>query len=237
MGSYKLSKLSDNVTGFIESRDKLYYSKYKYRARYYCIGLDVLMWATTEDRVKLKLIQHHRKYHDANSEGIINFLNWKTHAESQKAKFTVRTEGNIAAVFSNDLEFLQSLENNGCAVDYTMVDDTIPSGVKYFINEPKHKYRFFLKSKRVQHGFALKLSQWLEKYKGTSTVIEPSNALSMWLNDSHKQQGAGHSYPWRLLFTSGHYYIDYDDESTLTLFMLIFDGMVGKRYTLLKRPE
>jgi hypothetical protein len=238
MGSYKLAQINNEVNGYVESRDKLYYNKYKYRARYYCRGLEVLLWAHTEERIREKMIVHQKRYGHSNLDGVIKFFNWREKLDTTSKNFTIRTENNIAAVFSNDLDFLRTLEGKGCAVDYTMVDESIPAGVKYFKNEPKHKYRFHLKSRRVNDGFALQLAKWIEKYKGTNTVIEPSAALKIWLEESYKtqQRGPGRSYPWRLLYTSGHYYIDYDEESTLTLFMLVFDGMISKKYKLLKRP-
>lgn len=238
MGLSKLTQISNDTLGYIDRRGTLFYNKYQYRARYYCAGLDVVYWAESEADVVNRLKNQYRRFKNANVSGIINFFNWKKSIPKESKKtYTIRMEGGVAAVFSNDLNFLKTLENEFCTVDYTLVDQTVPDGIKYFTKEPKHKYRFHLKSKRVKDGFALKLSQWLEKYSGTGTVMVPSNALSIWLDSAKNYGNKNISYHWRLLYTSSHYYIDYDDESTLTLFMLMFDGMVHKKYKLLKRPE
>jgi hypothetical protein len=135
---------------------------------------------------------------------------------------TVRIEGETASVFSNDLNLLKTLENIGCHVDYTEVDDTIIVGVKYFVREPKYNYRIYLKSKRVNDEFRNKLQNFIKRYENTSTVIVPSGALTNWLSDDTNYVRGSWSYHWNKCYNSSNYFIDYNDESTLTLFSLIF---------------
>ena len=150
---------------------------------------------------------------------------------------TVRIEGEIASVFSNDLTLLKTLEVMGCPVDYTEVDDTIISGIKYFIREPKHKFRIYLKTKRVNDDFRTKLQNFIKRYENTDTIIVPSGSLANWLKEDSNYVRGSWSYHWNKQYTSSNYFIDYDDESTITLFSLMFSGLISKSYKLEKRPD
>jgi hypothetical protein len=169
-------------------------------------------------------------------KGILDFYNWKVATKKDKTA-TVRIEGEIASVFSNDLDLLKTLELIGCHVDYTEVDDTIIAGIKYFVRDPKFKYRIYFKSKRVNEDFRTKLQNFIERYKDTDTVIVPSGSLTSWLKDDSNYVRGSWSYHWNKCYTSSNYFIDYNDESTLTLFSLMFSGMISKTYKLEKRPD
>ena len=66
--------------------------------------------------------------------------------------------------------------------------------------------------------------------------MKPSKALARWLID-YQNGSTFTGWSWRLQYVSSHFYFDYDDESTLTLFMLMFSDVVHRRYKLEKRPE
>jgi hypothetical protein len=117
------------------------------------------------------------------------------------------------------------------------VDDTIIVGVKYFVREPKYNYRIYLKSKRVNDEFREKMQKFIKRYENTDTVIVASGSLSHWLKDDTNYVRGSWSYHWNKCYTSTNYFIDYNDESTLTLFSLMFSGMVSKSYKLEKRPD
>jgi hypothetical protein len=228
-------KRSDGIE-YIDQRASLYYNKFKYRARFHCRGITLAWFDYTEDEILERIKRNHKRFIGANAKNILDFYNWKISTKKDKTA-TVRIEGEIASVFSNDLDLLKTLENIGCHVDYTEVDDTIISGVKYFVKEPKFKYRIYLKSKRVSDDFREKLQKFIERYENTDTVIVPSGSLSRWLRDDSNYTRGSWSYNWHNCYTSSNYFIDYDDESTLTLFSLMFSGIVAKSYKLEKRPD
>jgi hypothetical protein len=221
---------------FIDQRASLYYNKFKYRARFHCRGVTLAWFNYTIDEIVEKIKKFPTRFSGANSKHIMDFYTWKIATKKNKTA-TVRIEGEVASVFSNDLDLLKTLENIGCHVDYTEVDDTIISGVKYFVREPKHKYRIYLKSKRVNDDFRTKLQNFIERYKDTDTVIIPSGSLAHWLKDDSNYVRGSWSYHWNKSYTSSNYFIDYDDESTLTLFSLMFSGIISKSYKLEKRPD
>jgi hypothetical protein len=233
-----LSRLATrtNDIDFIDQRSSLYYNKFKYRARFYCKGITLAWFNYTEKEIIDKIEKFKNRFVGANSKHIMEFYNWKVATKKNKSA-TVRIEGETASVFSNDLDLLKTLESIGCPVDYTEVDDTIIVGIKHFIREPKYKYRIYLKSKRVSDDFRDKLHNFIERYKDTDTVIIPSSSLANWLKDNSQYVRGSWSYNWNKCYTSANFFIDYNDESTLTLFSLMFSGMVSKSYKLEKRPD
>ena len=239
MALSKLTPIRNDGVEFIDCRNTLYYDKFRYRARFHCAGLELIWWSNSEDEIQKRFNEQKKRFKNANLVSVKQFFNWKKNNQALKFdKARIRIEGGVAAIFSNNLAYLKTLEGLGAIVDYTEVDNSVPEDTKYFLKEPKYKYRFHLKSKRVKDDFALKLAEWVDRYQGTNTVIQPSKALNVWLTEAKRiKKGFGTMSSWRMLWTSSHYYIEYDDESTLTLFMLMFDGMVHRKYKLLKRPD
>lgn len=229
------TKRNDGIE-FIDNRVALYYSKFKYRARFYCKGISLAWFSRTIDEIEAKITQYKQRFAGADPNHIHSFCQWKETIKKNKTA-TVRIEGDIASVFSNDLDLLKTLESIGCTVDYTEVDDTMVCGIKYFVKKPKHNYRIYLKGKRVPNDFRAKLQNFIKRYENTDTVIEPSNALHEWLTLDTQRTRNSWYYSWQREFTSSNHFIDYDDESTITLFSLMFSGMIAKKYKLEKRPE
>ena len=61
--------------------------------------------------------------------------------------------------------------------DYTQSQTSQYAGIKHFVNDPPHKYRVYLRSKRVDEGFRKDLVGTLTKQSG----LHASNALLLWL--------------------------------------------------------
>ena len=236
MALSRLPTKRDDGIEFIDQRAALYYNKFKYRARFNCRGITLAWFNYTEDEILDKIKKYPNRFAGANSKHILDFYTWKVVTKKNKTA-TVRIEGEVASVFSNDLDLLKTLENIGCHVDYTEVDDTVISGVKYFVREPKYKFRIYLRSKRVNDEFRNKLQNFIKRYENTDTVIVPSGSLAHWLKDDSNYVRGSWSYHWNKCYTSSNYFIDYNDESTLTLFSLMFSGMISKTYKLEKRPD
>lgn len=226
-------KRSDDIE-YIDLRPSLYYSKYRYRARVYLTGITSIWFCNSVDEVETK-VKKSSRFKGADTAKLKDFYIWHSiNSKTKPKQCTIRLEGNVGAIFSNDLNFLKDLEKIGAKIDYTEVDESIPSGVKYFVKEPKYKYRFYLKSKRVSDDFPEKLKEFVDTYKDTNTVIIPSQGLRTWyLSDNNPSRYIS----WRRRYCSSSYFIDCNEESTITLFMLMFDSMVSRRYKLEKRPE
>jgi len=236
-----LLKSVDDVPGidFYEYRDQDYYGKYAYRARLTIVGIRHLLFADDVDELAARVNNvNHNYYNKADKQEVKDnlpvlskLLEWKLKAKQDK-KSTIRGEHNTLAVFSNDLAYLKSLEavDPLLKVDYTEVRRSEYFGVKQFTKEPKHKYRAYLKSRRIEQSFVTELKDLIGRTKG----LYPSPALSDWMNGYNVNQV---SWSWRYRYSNPNHFIDYDDESTLSYLALMHGDMLGKRYKLEKRPE
>ena len=237
----------DNVPGidFYEYRDESYYSKYEYRVRFRLPGARYVWFCKKPEDLDARLSGtgyasiHTKDKQEVkdNAEAIKAFVSIRNNLRKNKTA-TVRIEYNTIAVFSNDLQLLKSIEiiDPSFSYDYTQVQRAQYAGIKHFVKEPKYNYRVYLKSKRVSGTFAEDLFALINRTK----TIYPSPALKSWLKDAVKHKsGTGWNTgwnTWRYSYSSSSYFMDYDDESTLSYLALMHDGMLGKRYKLEKRP-
>lgn len=228
--------LSTNTPGvdLVDYRDILYYGKYRYRAR---VTMPGLAWIHGCDSMLdyLKRLDNNRRYYDSNRiaaidlDDIESFIDWRNVNAKTNKTCTIRVESNTAGVFSNDLALLQGLRKLTPTIDISEIIDIAPTGIKTFVKEPKHNYRVYLKSKRVKDTFKGELSEFIDRYKNTKTVIAPSDALRQWLKGNYKS--------WHINYCSAHYYIEFDEESTNTLISMMFGDMIKRRFKLEKRQD
>lgn len=238
-----LLKSVNNVPGidFYEYRDTDYYNKYKYRARFYLFGVRYTWYSkTSADFIRrinntkkngyLSIRKEDRTQILANIDTITSFIDWRD-ARKQDKTASIRVEHNTVAVFSNDLELLKSLENLGpeLTVDYTETKLGAFVGVKYFVKEPKHKYRVYFKSKVIDGTFVVQLKDLITRTK----ELYPSESLRLWLH----RYTLNYTFSWKYRYTNSNHFIEYDDESTLSYLALMHGEFLGKRYKLEKRPE
>jgi hypothetical protein len=240
-----LLKLVDDVPGidFYEYRDQLYYNKYEYRARFTLVGVRYTWYIKDDiqelvDRLDAPAIglNYHRINYERdevreNLPKLEAFIKWRNDTKKKKTS-SIRIEHNTVAVFSNDLNDLKDIENaiSDIVVDYTQTQLSNFIGVKYFVRQPKHKFRVYLKSKRVESSFAEDLASLFKK----DTELYPCDSLKYWVKGSITNSN---QYSWRYRFSNATHFIDYDDESTLSYLALLHGDMLGKRYKLEKRPD
>lgn len=239
-----LLKSVKNVPGidYYEYRDDTYYGKYQFRVRFdFVYAKYTWICKTPEDLDKrLKIKSGYQKIRGdevagvkANADLIKAFINFRNEIRKTK-EGTVRVEYNSVSLFSNDLSFLKSVEAilPGLEFDYTEVQTSQYAGVKHFVEEPKHKFRVYLKSKRVDESFSKDLKDLFTRNK----TLYPSEALRIWVRNATDDKLKGTWRAWKNGYCSANYFIDYDDEATLSYIALMHDGMLGKRYKLEKRP-
>lgn len=236
----------------VETRNLLFYNKYKYRARFKLPGIHRTWYTKTFEEYTTNLNNYIANI-EANStrwghhtdkiaaqkievDSIHRYLIWRDihygHGKTKNKNIIIRLEGDKASFFSNDLTLLQSLSSIQPAdpnfLKLTEVDASVPLGVRYFKKQPKHNYRIYFKPGRIKPEFRHSLKEVIARYKGTATALFPSGALDYWLTD--------HSSQYRRTWLPLGYSIDFDLESTYTLLSLMFDGRIKSRFQLLKRP-
>jgi hypothetical protein len=238
-----LLKSIDDVPGidYYEYRDNDYYNKYEYRARFSLKGIRYTWYTKTIEDFQKRVVSGQSYYGirpedrtavNENLATIMDFITWRNLRKKDKLAM-IRIEGDVVAAFSSDLSLLNTLQNlnTNLEIDYKQVQRSAFIGVKTFVNEPKHKYRVYLKSKRVEEAFAKDLNDLFKRTK----ELYPSHALKYWAKSSANTLPARQI--WRFRYSSASHFIDYDDESVLSYLALMHGDMLGKRYKLEKRPE
>ena len=208
----------------LEDRDKLFFNKYKYRAACTLPGVRFTYYCTTlkDFQKKMEKRKHDpwfqgRMYEDdINLNAIEYFIKWRN---QYKKDAIIRIEYDTFAVFSNDLELLKTLgEMDEYDVEYTEVNVIAP-GVKFFKNKPKHDFRIYLKGIRLDSNKVDEICSFVDNYKDRDSV-KISNALVHAVTN-----GKININRWM----HNSYYIDYNDESMLTLLRLVFPSMLSSK--------
>lgn len=232
----------DNVPGidFHEYRESEYYNKYKYKLSFKLFGMRYMYRIADEKSfdAKIKINAGYWAVPARDVPAIVNnkyallkIVFWASENTGRKKSATLRSESDNVSVFSNDLLDLQTLAKEllmikpDLSVYYTEAKTSTYVGVKYFVKEPKHKYRVYLRSKRVEKTQVAELREFLRKTKS----LHPSNSTKKWVRQDKNS--------WMYNYCSSAYSIDYDDESTLSYLMLVHGDLIGKRFKLEKHPE
>jgi hypothetical protein len=126
-------------------------------------------------------------------------------------------------VFTNDIGILNKVYDIFPKTYLSEVTLTEP-GVMLFVKEPAYKYRIYLKSRQVSTEFKEDFFDFVT----TNPSVSASPALVNTLRNPRRAR-----YP----FMHGGYFLNYNDESTVTLLGLLFPQILGKVYKLEKRPE
>lgn len=239
MGLLKSVNDAPGIT-YYEYRDTTYYNKYEYRMRVKIPCVRYAWWCKKESDLDDKIAGNVKKYNAIkqidldevieNQDAIKIVIRYQNSRKKNK-DLGIRIEGGTVAFFSNDLSVLQAIAmeiGNSYSFDYTQVQTAQYAGIKHFVEEPKHKYRVYLKSKRVEDTFLDDLKSTMDRQK----ELYPSNALVSWMNRDNKRWGI-----WHFRWTSAAHFIDYDDESTLSYLALMHGEVLGKKYKLEKRPD
>ena len=229
MVSYKLTA---------EPRADLYYKKYKYRAKFNIVGVDRTRCLNTISEYKLRLNQDIRFYkkqrwpdkrlESIDLDKIEKFLNWKHQLKKDNNKLMFRLEFNTCVIYANDTSNFDGLNSFIDHVEFFEADISIPQGVKYFGREPKHNYRVYLKPKRVSVDFKKTLIELETRYKNTSNQLYFCDSLDKWLSLNHL---GNYSY------IRSNFFIEYDNESTLTLLSLMVGESFNMIYKCIKKPK
>ena len=237
-----LLKSVSNVPGidYYDYRDSDYYNKFTYRLRFVMPTIRyIINESTVEGLMKRynatsgwRVIKDSDRPEVTENLEVLKQLIELRRKVKKDGTATIRLEWNTVSVFSNDLSFLKTVENLKPELEYTytQVQTNNFVGVKSFVNDPKHKFRVYLKSKLVKGDLVDQLDDLLKR----TPSLYPCNSLTNWLKGALLTRN---QHTWRYRFTSPIHFIDYDDESTLSYLALMHGDYLGKRYKLEKRPE
>lgn len=224
-----------------EIKNKLYLHKFQYKAvckikgagyTYYVNDIETFMSRierlkdlgkkTNKYGVRTIDDQWKEYFEEIDVDQISRFLTWRDTV--QKEKCTIRIQNNTVSFFSNDLSLLKTLENIDTKLKLYKVQ-ALDVETLYFAKEPRYKYRTFFKSKRVYEDFYKNVLEFVERY--------PNAKVSPGLIQYAIIRKTSYS---KFMYMHGSYFIEYDDSSMVTILHMLFPGMMGKTYSLAKRP-
>lgn len=210
-------------------KNKLFYNKYKYRA--YLQYPDICLIRYTKNEKELDKAISLRKtysfgravYECVDKAFLLNLINWRNN--TPKGRATVRIDYSCISVYSNDLEIIKSLELlSPGAVNHVEVQVEGDAGI-LLRNNPKHNFRTYFRSKTVPDGFHVELDKFLQQYNKSAC---PTGSLKKWLKTPVLSS-------WRLRYLDSCFFIEYDDESFLSVLALNFSEYLGKTFKVEQR--
>jgi len=223
-----------------EKRNALFFGKYLYRAKCRVQGAAYTYYTTNIEDFKAKMarranqhppthisvyeIDWKRRIDLIDYDQIARYFDWRDHVD--RDSYVCRIQGDSISFFSDDLKLLETLK----ILDENLVitvADLIGNNVMYFKNTPKYKYRTYFRGKKAPDDFKEEVRSFNERYHGIAKLCP---ALVRLVNDTIGSRKHWYNY----LHSS--YYVDYNDESTLTLLHMFFGSMLAKTYTLEKQP-
>lgn len=232
----------DNVPGVqkYEYREKNYYGKYRYKLHFYLLGSNWL-WRVTNEKQFDHMVAN-RRWSGKNTVSTrdelkslkIPLLHFKSLSKKYTGKgnpMTIRAENGNVSVFCNDLTLLLTFDAEMKKVFPTLVSEiheaqiATVKGIKFFVKKPKHSFRVYLKSTKIEDTIAEEFKEFIYKNK---KYLYPSAGLKRWETSK---------YGWLSKWLSSSYFIDYDDESFITLMLLKYSEYLGNCYKLEKHPE
>lgn len=222
----------------IEVKNKLYFNKFKYKAMctiqgaaytYYTPDLETFIirmekFKDNKLRYGIRVIEDDWKeyWDEVNLDQVSQFLTWRNTVS--KDKCMLRIQGDTVSFFSNDISLLDTLKSIDKNVSYFEAEvykaDTI-----FFSKNPKFKYRTFFKGKRCPDDFFSNIIEFCSRYPKANV----SRGLQALAHNRRKNYT-------RFIYLHSSYYVDYNDESMISILHMLFPNMVGKTYSLAKRP-
>jgi len=205
-----------------EDRNKLYFNKYKYRASFELIGARFTYYCETYDeclrriyRFKESPWNSYDKDFTIDYEKLRNYIGWRL---IHKDSLIIRTEYEKVSIFSNDIELLKSIKKIDKDTVYTEAIVIAPE-VLFFENKPEHNYRIYLKGVKLDNNSSDSICSFVKTYQNSPNIrISPALVNAVENNRIHVKRWIHNSY-----------FIDYSNESSLSLIKLLLDDLVSPK--------
>lgn len=222
----------------IENRNSLFFGKYQYRSSFTLVGAYYANRNNTVEAMKEYIKERDQDFqefgkkwgrHNLLLSDYINvyskFIRWR---EKNKEKIMVRTHGDDVSIFTNDVKVIESLSKLDTEITPTTTEVNLECEPNVLLRkDPKHNYRVYLKSRRIKDEFHKELADFFNQRKQS---IFPCRSLLAWANKHSSQK-------WYLNWSQSSHFMEFDDESMITLVKLFFGDIIGKSYKIEKRPE
>lgn len=225
-----------------ELRSILFYNRYIYRASFKGTGLIYTRYANSLEqyneairmakeystRVRLSRYGDRREYWDSvEFDFISQYLSWK---EKHRENVIIRLEHDSVSVFFNEMEVLDDLDKFIPEINLTKIN-LQATGKMFFKRTPKYSYRMYFKQNIYK--FSEELDSFIVNHAGNKDISFSKSLLNK--RDDSVRKYLHTRLPYYYFNHRG--FVDYNNESTLTLLHMYFSGAIGKVYKLEKEPE
>ena len=235
MGSFKLTIKQQN-------RNKLYYSKFRYRAELREEGVRFVFGTKTLK----KCFERIDKFNNLMAIARLSFskridtdlvdkqlleslINFRLKYEDSKDVKIYRSGYGLDTfnVYTNDISILE--EAHEISDKFLITEITVPpSEFMYFSKEPEYNYRVYLKATRASSEMISTLNSFRNNYHDNGDI---------WLSGGLVSFLKRHSDTNKSFSLPSSSFIDFKDEQTLTLMHILFGECLRKYCKLEKRPE
>lgn len=202
MGSYKLK---------IETRPKLYFNKYRYRARFYLKNASYAHWAKNYDN--FLILDKRIIFRDTKYDLIKSYLDF---IHNNKRELIARAEGSNVSIFTNKLELYNQLHTIVNEFDVTEI--CLTPKVIFFKNIPNYKFRVYLKSKFYSKNDTIALLDFGSQNR-QSCKLSKSLIIKCSEKTINKKEWFHNSF-----------FIDFNDESFYTYLRLMLPDYLRNEY-------
>lgn len=217
-----------------ETRQHLYYNRYRWRGSVTLNGLGYTRTARTYDealathfRIKDSTRNQYSNFRiqfpdDTELDLLAEYYAWK----AANPNIKLRLEWNTVSAFSNEAAPLSDMaifSPTGTVAITQAVPLVTDDSNTIVLVEPQHSHRVYLRSRRVSDQDIDSLKLFFARFPDT---FYPSMSLSRWLD----RTGAWPS-PW----CRSSFFFEFDSEPSLMTFQLTFGELVGRVYKVVKR--
>jgi hypothetical protein len=163
---------------------------------------------------------------------IKRFVSWRNSVADRSSTYKLVITQNTINIYTNDVGLIETFR---VEFEDTIISETMKLTFseirtdyqkdKIYRATPRHKYRVYLKSKRVTQQEKNELREFFSE-----SEVSTSASLERWLEQGlYSRNQSGGYWCWDYLF------FDYDDEYIPTLMALKFDGMIRKICRIIKK--
>lgn len=202
-----------------EIRKNLFYKKYLYRASFVFPNARYISFCKTKEAY-IKLSAKHI-YEDVDYTRVVNFIEFY----HNKNDNICRIENKYVSIFGNDLEKLKEICTKITA-HFELTKAVVYNKFMVFKNVPKFNYRVYFKQKWVSPVDLKQLKEFIDH----NVIDKPNLNINQSLKSllySRKISGINYNS-----YFNGSHYIEYNDESFLTIAHIWLDKYIGKSYKL-----
>jgi hypothetical protein len=228
------------------TRPTLFYSKYDTKISIQAAGIGWVRWYRTAadlwKRIQIDQRDHFfvklslNPLNKLKEQDVVELFELKQLLENHRTGNCIAYTNHHQVSFytnSHNPETIQALVDyaniKGLIIESHVVESQHPDIV--YLKNPKHKHRVYLRAKTYDGATIDKLKSEFTDYLNTySGTFYPCAALTKWLEvDPNK-------YLWYSRTIQNSHFIEYDEESALTMILMCFPQLIGKRYKIEQKP-